>query len=87
MFYLIAEKVWEKTYTGRDERGWDFNGYLKTGMRPQTLPHPGFGTGMENNYIFWDGNGIGEPVPNPPRCHPYLKQPHNLDEGTLDVTS
>ena len=41
------------------DRGWDFNGYLKTGTGPQTPPCPEFGTGMENNYIFWDWNRIG----------------------------
>ena len=41
------------------DRGWDFNGYLKTGMEPQAPPCPEFGTRMENNYIFWNGNKIG----------------------------
>ena len=33
------------------------------GMGLHTLPRLGFGTGMENNYIFWDENGIGVPRP------------------------
>ena len=45
--------------------GWYFNGYLKTRTAPRTLPHPKFGTGMENNYIFWDENGIGGARPKP----------------------
>ena len=45
--------------------GWYFNGYLKTRTGPRTLPHPKFGTGMENNYIFWDENGIGGARPKP----------------------
>ena len=40
--------------------------------REETIPpRLGFGTGMKNIYIFRDGNGIGVPVPNLPRCHPY----------------
>ena len=37
-------------------------------------PHPGFGTRMENNYIFWDGNGIGMPHPKPTLL-PFLRSP------------
>ena len=29
------------------------------------MPRTGFGTRMENNYIFWDGNGIGGARPKP----------------------
>lgn len=35
-------------------QGHDFNICLKTRMGAHTPPHLGFGTEMENNYIFWD---------------------------------
>lgn len=50
-------------------RGQDFNICLKTRMGAHTPPRPGFGTGMENNYIFWNKNGIGMPCPKHVRCH------------------
>lgn len=35
------------------------------GMGLHTPPCLGFGIGMENNYIFWEENGIGVPRPKP----------------------
>ena len=44
---------------------WDYSFDLKTGIGTLTLPRLGFGTGMENSFIFWDGNWIGVPRPKP----------------------
>ena len=56
----------------RQERGWDYSFGLKTGMGTLTPSRLGFGMGMENNFIFWDENGIGVPRPKPPGCHSYF---------------
>ena len=56
----------KNTYSGWVGVGWGryFNICL-TRMGTHTLPHLGFGTRMENNYIFWDENGKEVPCPKP----------------------
>ena len=38
---------------------------FKTGMGVHTLSYLRFEVEMKNNYIFWDGNGIGVLRPKP----------------------
>lgn len=58
-------------------RGQDFNICLKTRMGVHTPPRPKFGTRMENNYIFWNKNGIGVPCPKHVPL-PFLTKIHNI---------